>query len=108
MTLTEYKRLFKEVERTRNTESLNVDRLANGICSYMQWDRDSSPADKERIDILYKKLGEAIGTEKVASDVADYCRNDVDICIDAVLDRLKIKSVDVKEMLEEEKEDEYI
>jgi hypothetical protein len=108
MTFTEYEKLVKEVELTRHVANSNVVRLAKGICDYMPYDSDFSPATREKIDILYKKLGEAIETAKNASDVADYYRNDERACVDVVLDRLNIKGVDVKEILKEEKEDEYI
>lgn len=108
MTFNEYEKLVKEVERTRVIANHNVEQLAKGICDYMPYDRDFSPAAREKIDILYRKLGEAIETAKNASDVADYYRNDGGACVDVVLDRLEIKRIDVKEMLDEEKEDEYI
>lgn len=108
MTFTEYEKLVKEVELTRHKANSNVVRLAKGICDYMPYDSDFSPAAREKIDILYRKLGEAIETAKNASDVADYYRNDEGACVDIVLDRLAIEDIDVKEMLKEEKEDEYI
>lgn len=108
MTFTEYEKLVKEVEKTRREANMNVVRLAEGICDYMSCDSDFSPASREKIDILYRKLGEAIETAKNASDVADYYRNDEGACVDIVLDRMAVKGVNVKEMLNEEMEDEYI
>lgn len=108
MTFTEYEKLVKEVELTRHVANSNVVRLAKGICDYMPYDSDFSPAAREKIDILYRKLGEAIETAKNASDVADYYRNDKGACVDVVLDRMEVKDVSVGETLNEEKEDEYI